>query len=1512
MPIDSFEIERALDRLISEEAGTVFQRLSVGIAKLERPDLIATTRKSDLGADALTPSILSATKPGKKIAVGVSLTSTKDKIISDADSIKSNYGDIDLLEFYVPSNMTQKRIGAVQEEVKKQYGHDLIVHPREDIVQTLLLEKSRNLIESFLRIRDPDPGLDQVEDILRKYAVSCVPTVSRRLFDYGPMIELEFGDEDGKIHSLIEVSELLEHGVSIVITGDPGAGKSVTLFQIGERFLDERESRVPIFVDLPNWFHHGGELIDYLCHRPELLAANLKATDLAKFLSSGRSVFLLNGWNEIESSERESAHRSLLDLANNLPLTSYAISTRPSDDLPSLNIELLELQGVGDNQRRQYINSIMGADGEALSIEIERNLEIHSLSRNPLALSAIVEAFRNTGVVPHSLYEALKSSIETIETSSEHAPALEQGATEGRSFDYMKDLATELTEIGGVILDTSVAYQRIDEVADRLRSEGVKKKSSSSVEIVECLVSHHLLKNLNEGRNVAFSHQLYQEFYAAESICDFLQAVIDAEDAESDETRMKLLRILDSPIWQSTILLAVDALSYRISRGNEEAKECLKLAFDLSVRVDLMFSATILRRAGSEFWPEVRSEFVEYVDAWQQLPDPHPKMAYVARLESGNEEFSKIAWETLCADGQDERRDILLLLPSNLSLDSIRGNWREAFAAFDDETRRRILTNLSHYGDRDTEEALVWFAQEDSVNETRIEALIGLAWNGNYSKVSELITEQSNEVLESLAVKSPLSFVKLSSSAREKLREVSLEILKKEEATIGRFNFLIRTAFRFDINVEKNLKDGLEKFNFDGLPEDRWNRQEALKSIFGYLADRDPDWTVKFLFNIEINGIYGGALELVPSSILANFIEEIFDSAFSPETDERIRRNLIEAIQEIENLEVVVKVLLKWRDQIKEKDNKSEEFQAFLRSLDGYLNGVDPDLLLEAIIQEFQNPDLEDIFNISKLLRTNMRSAGTREKNEKTEKTAEFAAWWGSFHADVLAVDDPEGFFGSEYSNVLSRFGRIADVEIVQKFIAKDIARRNEERRLLEEWREKGGDQPQVSRVAHDEWFVDYLCRLAESDAAEVIIEYLGEPEYEVASMGGIVSVLLAPYRSVEESDLFGRKSAYKLALQAKSGRDPNQIDAEERCANLVRGYIIDRKRNLDDTDLSSVLRLKKVVAIFARVASQEDVDLIFDVICLPEKYSFYPRMAAIENLYSRGIDIDFDLICQVFAEHWDQMKETGRIDESERYTLVNSLTALAYTSTPDRCDSVWREFLPKFHRNDIRQLLTGIIASGSDRGLEYAKEISFGIGDNELISSFLDALIRYGDHDKAAFLLSELIAGDDWELLYRSWNYPHAEGLTSIVSQLIGKDEGIRQSLTALANESPGIRRIWIASILIHSGDIVRRDALQLISSESVGAQSGWAWEAIKNQLLRKESDDDLSSYQLRSEEANALRSELLSIGLNDETKKENILGLLGNIDLLRLEYGKPIDETRHPDRGQNCRWQLIDRSIN
>lgn len=82
------EIEKALDELISEEAGMKFQGLAVVLAKQKWPRLVASERKWDMGLDAYASGELEP--DGRGTGLACSLTPEYEKTASDATKVKAH------------------------------------------------------------------------------------------------------------------------------------------------------------------------------------------------------------------------------------------------------------------------------------------------------------------------------------------------------------------------------------------------------------------------------------------------------------------------------------------------------------------------------------------------------------------------------------------------------------------------------------------------------------------------------------------------------------------------------------------------------------------------------------------------------------------------------------------------------------------------------------------------------------------------------------------------------------------------------------------------------------------------------------------------------------------------------------------------------------------------------------------------------------------------------------------------------------------------------------------------------------------------------------------------------------------------------------------------------------------------------------------------------------------------------------------------------------------------------
>ena len=189
MSVSRVAIERALDAIASDEGGMRFQGLAVVLAKLRWPELIACERKKDLGLDAHAPAILSPLHKG--MGLSSSITPKLEKIQADAARAKPHFSDLQILVFVTSDKVTNCIMEQWQAEIKNEYGWDLIVMSREEIISTLQVPSNIGLCAEHLGIAVPPP--EPTVDALIQNALAAngeiIANWSRRLGD-NPVIDL--------------------------------------------------------------------------------------------------------------------------------------------------------------------------------------------------------------------------------------------------------------------------------------------------------------------------------------------------------------------------------------------------------------------------------------------------------------------------------------------------------------------------------------------------------------------------------------------------------------------------------------------------------------------------------------------------------------------------------------------------------------------------------------------------------------------------------------------------------------------------------------------------------------------------------------------------------------------------------------------------------------------------------------------------------------------------------------------------------------------------------------------------------------------------------------------------------------------------------------------------------------------------------------------------------------------------------------------------------------------------
>ncbi len=140
-----------------------FQRLAYQCLQPRWPSLMATAEKADMGEDGL--AVISEDSDGVIRSLACSLTSTWNKVKSDAEKISLQRLDLQQLIFATPKKVRRKEQMKWEERIKVKFGWDLIVVEYSEFVAVLERPESKWIREQHLGIPEqPFPNLKPEDD----------------------------------------------------------------------------------------------------------------------------------------------------------------------------------------------------------------------------------------------------------------------------------------------------------------------------------------------------------------------------------------------------------------------------------------------------------------------------------------------------------------------------------------------------------------------------------------------------------------------------------------------------------------------------------------------------------------------------------------------------------------------------------------------------------------------------------------------------------------------------------------------------------------------------------------------------------------------------------------------------------------------------------------------------------------------------------------------------------------------------------------------------------------------------------------------------------------------------------------------------------------------------------------------------------------------------------------------------------------------------------------------------
>ena len=231
----------------------------------------------------------------------------------------------------------------------------------------------------------------------------------RNDFIQNPLSEVqEFPIDSGQTFqtgtTATDIFEDIGAGRTLLILGEPGSGKTVTLLKLAESLIARAEENLsqplPVVVNLSSWAKQRQAIAEWLVQ--ELHEIYGASKSLGKtWVDQEQLILLLDGLDEVEPQYRNNCVEALNQFIQEHGLTEIVVCSR-IQDYESL-IERLKLRSAIYVQplTSRQIDQTLEKAGESLSalrMAFQKNDELRALASSPLILSIMSLAYQDSTI----------------------------------------------------------------------------------------------------------------------------------------------------------------------------------------------------------------------------------------------------------------------------------------------------------------------------------------------------------------------------------------------------------------------------------------------------------------------------------------------------------------------------------------------------------------------------------------------------------------------------------------------------------------------------------------------------------------------------------------------------------------------------------------------------------------------------------------------------------------------------------------------------------------------------------------------------------------------------------------------------------------------------------------------------------------------------------------------------------------------------------------------------------
>ena len=500
-------------------------------------------------------------------------------------------------------------------------------------------------------------------------------------------------------------------------------------------------------------------------------------------------------------------------------------------------------------------------------------------------------------------------------------------------------------------------------------------------------------------------------------------------------------------------------------------------------------------------------------------------------------------------------------------------------------------------------------------------------------------------------------------------------------------------------------------------------------------------------------------------------------------------------------------------------------------------------------------------------------------------------------------------FSGDEKANLASSIAQVGEPEDMADLvilIRADIERIRRGRAAL-----AGGDHgpPGSSAgMSYARWNVAAAMHLDPVGAEQVLIDLLPEPEYRTAAATAMAHDFVK-----KPPHFFEAMFRYDSTRAVREGRalPPGDDQRRTRFGAALKSEIKRLREQYEDG--KSAAGLRELAAALAAIDGRGSAAVVLDVISIPDKWDQYTRLAAAERLSMAGVVLPattaFALLDSVLerTETWMQ--------NSDRNLLHGILALCPFVDDPAAGIAKVRDVLSKRRLRGyrLRGLVTALGESRSDAAFDLLYELASDAPTFEQCEeSVLNAVAAF-DTPRARDLLLGIV-DPDMHNITLTHRPNRADVLVARLTELAQRRPEAAARLRELCERDlPELNRHVLSIVMDSLGTPEALAAnLNLVDDAKPSPVPQGIWDQLETAFIeRRPCGQNPDVFTEHGRASNELRVRLFRMALQDAKRRKSAFMLLGEIEVWRLEHGRPTGEPRHADLASGHSWPPGDLAL-